>query len=47
MKEIKIPVTEGQKRFEEIAAVILKILAELSEEERTQIFNFIVFTYNK
>ena len=47
MKDIKIPTTAGQKHFEEMAQVIFKILSELSEEERTHIFNFIIFTYNK
>ena len=39
--------TQEQKEFEEFSIVILKILSELTAEERRHIFNYIVFTYNK
>ena len=43
----EIPKTKEQKEYEEFAAVILKLLAELTAEERKHIFNYIVFMYNK
>lgn len=42
-----IPKTKEQKEFEEFTQVILKLLAELTSEERRHIFNYIVFMYNK
>lgn len=38
--------TREQKKFEEFAGVILKILADLDERDRSEIFNIIVWKYN-
>ena len=43
----ELPKTSEQKEFEEYSIILLKILAELTPEERTHIFNYVVFTYNK
>jgi len=43
---INIPKTEGQKKFEEFAGVFISILARLTEEERTQVFNYMIFINN-
>lgn len=43
----ELPKTRQQKDFEEFAIVLLKILSELTPEERKHIFNYVVFTYNK
>lgn len=43
----EIPKTKQQKEFEDFAIVLLKILSELTPEERTHIFNYVIFTYNK
>ena len=44
---MEIPKTKQQKEFEELSQVLLKILSELTPEERKHIFNYVVFTYNK
>lgn len=41
------PKTKEQKEFEELSQVLLKILAELTHEQRQHIFNYVVFMYNK
>lgn len=38
--------TREQRKFEDFAMVILKLLAELDEKDRTEIFNMIVWKYN-
>lgn len=38
--------TREQKKFEDFAMVILKLLAELDERDRTEIFNMIVWKHN-
>lgn len=38
--------TREQKKFEDFAMVILKLLAELDERGRTEIFNMIVWKHN-
>lgn len=38
--------TREQKEFEDFAMVILKLLAELDERDRTEIFNMIVWKHN-
>ena len=38
--------TREQRKFEEFAMVILKLLAELDERDRTEIFNMIVWKHN-
>lgn len=38
--------TREQKKFEEFAGVILRMMAELDERDRTEIFNMIVWKYN-
>lgn len=43
----ELPKTKQQKEFEEYSQIMLRILAELTPEERTHIFNYIIFTYNK
>lgn len=43
----ELPKTKEQKEFEEFSQVMLKLLAELTAEERKHIFNYIVFMYNK
>ncbi len=44
---INIPTTKQQKDFEQWAQVVIKILSELSEDDRKRIYDFIIFTYNK
>ena len=46
MKEIKIPVSQEQRHFEEQAAIIVRIMAGLTAEQRTEIFNYVVLQYN-
>ena len=43
----ELPKTKQQKEFEDFSQVFLKILAELTPEERQHIFNYIIFMYNK
>lgn len=43
MKEIK---TAGQKQFEEMTPVLLKILANLTDKQREQVFNYVIDLYN-
>ena len=42
-----LPKTKEQKEFEEFSQVILKLLAELTSEERKHIINYIIFMHNK
>ena len=44
---METPKTKQQKEFEELTQVLIKILAELTPEERKHIFNYVVFMYNK
>lgn len=46
MKEIKIPVSQEQRHFEEQAAIIVRIMADLTAEQRTEIFNYVLLQYN-
>lgn len=43
----ELPKTKEQKEFEELTQVLIKVLSELSHEERKHIFNYVVFMYNK
>ena len=43
----ELPKTKQQKEFEEHSQVLLKILAELTPEERQHILNYVIFMYNK
>lgn len=42
-----IPKTIEQREFEQLSQALIKILSELTHEERKHIFNYVVFTYNK
>ena len=41
------PKTNEQKQFEELSAVMLKILAALPKECRTKVFDYTIYLYNK
>lgn len=43
MKEIK---TSGQKWFEEMTPILLKILANLTDEQRKQVFEYVIKLHN-
>ena len=43
----ELPKTKQQKDFEEFSIALLKILSEMTPEERKHIFNYVVFMYNK
>ncbi len=45
--QYNIPMTKQQKEFEDMIQVFIKIMSELTEEERKRIFDFVIFTYNK
>ena len=35
-----------QKHFEDMVRITIKILSELNEEDRHEIFNYIIYKYN-
>ena len=41
------PKTAAQRHFEEFSSILLKIMAELTEEDRSKIFNYAVNLYNE
>lgn len=42
----ELPKTKEQKQFEDISKVIIKLLSELSQEERKQVFDYVLYMYN-
>lgn len=43
----ELPKTKEQKEFEELTQVLIKLLSELTHEERKHILSYVIFTYNK
>lgn len=47
MKPITEYKTPEQKHFEEMAAIVVKLISELPEIDRKEIYNFILYKYNE
>lgn len=44
---IEVPKGKAQKEMEERLYILIKIFAELTEEEQKRVLDFIIFTHNK
>lgn len=45
--EIKIPISKAQKDMEMRIQLIIKLFAELNENEQTKIVDYVITTYNR
>jgi len=44
---VNFPKTAQQRHFEDMAGVLIKILADLSEKDRSKVYNHAISLYNK